>query len=121
MVWTLAVGPASVQSSSAEMRSSVGVSADTAVPPRFTVTVAPESRGAPRILVPAGNAVFAAPCSHVVLGPRASAVTSWDTSGAGEVPVGTNTGSGTSIEFLAPVEAKKFWVLVEAKKYRSWV
>src|SRR5438105_10764143 len=93
---TPAWGEASVQSSWADACFRVCGEAFARAPPRFTTAVLPSS-ATPSKVVPAGKEVLAAPWSQVLfLGPWISAVTRLVTRAVGEVPMGTNTESGTS-------------------------
>ena len=92
--------PVRVQTSCAEICSRAAGVAAAAAPPRLTVAVVPST--ATSIVVPRGNAVMAGGvglaslCSQGVCGFFRSAPTRLVTRFAGEVPVGTNTESGTS-------------------------
>src|SRR5271157_2778097 len=91
--------PVRVQTSCAAISWRMVEPALAAAPPRFTVAVVPVTATC-IILVPSGNSVTAGGevpfCSHCGCGSLSSAPTRLVTSCVGEVPVGTNTASGTS-------------------------
>ena len=108
--WLVAVWPVRVHTSWVAICWRTAAVALAAAPPRLTVAVVP-STVTSRSLVRGGNAVTAGGVglpwlwSHSACGLFSSALTRLPTSEFGEVPVGTNTASGTS---TWPVESKKY-------------
>src|SRR5215471_11072368 len=102
--------PVSVQTSCVAISARSAGPALAAVPVRLTVAVGPSTVTSMFLAVLCGgNAVTAGgvglPCSHFGWGLFSSALTRLVASDADEVPVGTNTASGTS---TCPVESKKY-------------
>ena len=104
--------PVSVQTSCVAICSRSAGLALAAAPVRLTVAVVPSTVTSMFLAVLCGgNAVTAGgvrlplPCSHFGCGLFSSALTRLVASDADEVPVGTNTASGTS---TCPVESKKY-------------